>query len=199
MMPLVEVVQADGGDEEVTRRACAFVRQIEKLPLPVKSAPGFLVNAVLGPYMLQAMQMVDAGTAPQDIDRALKDFGMPMGPIELADTVGLDIAVAAGKQLAEGAEPPRCLMERVQRGDIGKKSCKGFYVWNNGKAQVPPASGAGGTSADLAPQLIQTITKHTARLVEQGIVADAELADAGVIFGTGFAPWTGGPLHYADT
>ncbi|MFM2112929.1 MAG: hypothetical protein RLZZ271_1589, partial [Pseudomonadota bacterium] len=124
MMPLVEVVQADGGDEEVTRRACAFVRQIEKLPLPVKSAPGFLVNAVLGPYMLQAMQMVDAGTAPQDIDRALKDFGMPMGPIELADTVGLDIAVAAGKQLAEGAEPPRCLMERVQRGDIGKKSGK---------------------------------------------------------------------------
>jgi 3-hydroxyacyl-CoA dehydrogenase / enoyl-CoA hydratase / 3-hydroxybutyryl-CoA epimerase len=196
MMPLVEVVQAEGGDEEVTRRACAFVRQIEKLPLPVKSAPGFLVNAVLGPYMLQAMQMVDAGTAPQDIDRALKDFGMPMGPIELADTVGLDIAVAAGKQLAEGAEPPRCLMERVQRGDIGKKSGKGFYAWNNGKAQVPSTSG---TRADLAPQLIQTITQHTARLVKQGIVADAELADAGVIFGTGFAPWTGGPLHYADT
>jgi 3-hydroxyacyl-CoA dehydrogenase / enoyl-CoA hydratase / 3-hydroxybutyryl-CoA epimerase len=196
MMPLVEVVQAEGADEDVTRRACAFVRQIDKLPLPVKSAPGFLVNAVLGPYMLQAMQMVDAGTAPQVIDRAMKDFGMPMGPIELADTVGLDIAMAAGKQLADGAAAPQCLSERVQRGDLGKKSGKGFYAWDKGRATVPPA---GAVPSDLAPQLVETITDQTAKLVKQGIVADADLADAGVIFGTGFAPWTGGPLHFANT
>jgi 3-hydroxyacyl-CoA dehydrogenase/enoyl-CoA hydratase/3-hydroxybutyryl-CoA epimerase len=193
MMPLVEVVQAEGADEDVCRRACAFVRQIDKLPLPVKSAPGFLVNAVLGPYMLQAMQMVDAGTPAQNIDRAMTNFGMPMGPIELADTVGLDIAMAAGKQLAEGAEPPKCLMQLVQQGHIGKKSGRGFYTWTDGRAAKPPA---GEASEAEALQLIHTLTHQTQKLVEQGIVADADLADAGVIFGTGFAPWTGGPLHH---
>jgi 3-hydroxyacyl-CoA dehydrogenase/enoyl-CoA hydratase/3-hydroxybutyryl-CoA epimerase len=193
MMPLVEVVQAEGADEDVCRRACAFVRQIDKLPLPVKSAPGFLVNAVLGPYMLQAMQMVDAGTPAQNIDRAMTNFGMPMGPIELADTVGLDIAVAAGKQLADGAEPPQCLAQLVQQGHIGKKSGRGFYTWTDGRATKPPA---GEASEAVAQQLIHTLTQQTQRLVEQGIVADADLADAGVIFGTGFAPWTGGPLHH---
>lgn len=194
-MPLVEVVTAAGGDPEMTRKACAFVRRIDKLPLPVKSAPGFLVNAVLGPYLLEAMRCVDEGIAPETVDEAALAFGMPMGPIELADTVGLDIAMAAGKALAgAGAEPPRCLVERFERGDLGRKSGKGFYRYPAGKiekgtAATPPAG--------LAQRLVQPLLAKTQQLVEAGVVEDADLADAGVIFGTGFAPFTGGPLNYA--
>ncbi|MFV0371058.1 MAG: 3-hydroxyacyl-CoA dehydrogenase NAD-binding domain-containing protein [Azonexus sp.] len=193
MMPLVEVVEAAGADPAAVRAACAFVRQIDKLPLPVKSAPGFLVNAVLAPYMLAAMQAVDRGIAPESIDAALLAFGMPMGPIELIDTVGLDIAMAAGQQLAGGAQAPRCLQERVTRQQLGKKAGQGFYTWSNGKPQQGPAPAA---PAGLAEELVAPLIERTQRLVAEGIVADAELANAGVIFGTGFAPFTGGPLNW---
>ncbi|MDH1304876.1 3-hydroxyacyl-CoA dehydrogenase family protein, partial [Achromobacter sp. GD03932] len=196
-MPLVEVVHADGDAGETQARACAFVGQIDKLALPVKSAPGFLVNAVLAPYMLQAMRSVDEGLAPEAVDAAMVAFGMPMGPLELADTVGLDIARAAGAELAGDAEPPRCLAERLARGDLGKKSGRGFYVWRDGK----PVKGASqsGAPAGLAQRLIQPLIDATRQRVDAGIVADADLADAGVIFGTGFAPFTGGPLHYQSS
>ncbi len=194
MMPLVEVVAAEGADPAVVQAACAFVKQIDKLPLPVKSAPGFLVNAVLAPYMLAAMRAVDAGISPETVDEAMLAFGMPMGPIELIDTVGLDIAMAAGQQLAGGAEAPRCLQQRVDKGQLGKKSGQGFYAWQQGR----PQKGGGGTvPAGLAEKLVQPLVDRTQKLVEAGIVADAELADAGVIFGTGFAPFTGGPLHFS--
>jgi 3-hydroxyacyl-CoA dehydrogenase/enoyl-CoA hydratase/3-hydroxybutyryl-CoA epimerase len=196
MMPLVEVVAAEGADPGVVRQACAFVRTIDKLPLPVKSAPGFLVNAVLAPYMLEAMRCVDEGTAPETVDEAMLAFGMPMGPIELADTVGLDIAMAAGKQLAGGAEAPRCLAERVGRGELGRKSGRGFYAWQEGK---PAKAAPGAVPEGLAERLVKPLIDRTERLVAEGIVADADLADAGVIFGTGFAPFTGGPLNYRQT
>ncbi len=222
-MPLVEVVHADGdgGDmgsnvvgnaganktsnmSDATARACAFVGQIDKLALPVKSAPGFLVNAVLAPYMLQAMRSVDDGLAPETVDAAMVAFGMPMGPLELADTVGLDIARAAGEALADGAEPPRCLADRLARGDLGKKTGKGFYTWRDGKPIKVEKDKAGKANAapassvpdGLAQRLIQPLVDATRQRVEDGVVADADLADAGVIFGTGFAPFTGGPLHY---
>lgn len=229
-MPLVEVVHADDAADfsPATTRALAFVGQIDKLGLPVKSAPGFLVNAVLAPYMLEAMRCVDEGLAPETVDAAMVAFGMPMGPLELADTVGLDIARAAGAELAGGAEP-RCLSDRLARGDLGKKSGKGFYTWRDGKAvktakaapakaapakaaapaaadTTSPARGdsatiadnAAGAPAGLAQRLIQPLINATRQRVDAGIVADADLADAGVIFGTGFAPFTGGPLHYQD-
>ncbi|WP_374327815.1 3-hydroxyacyl-CoA dehydrogenase NAD-binding domain-containing protein [Azonexus sp.] len=195
MMPLVEVIEADRADPAVVRAACAFVKQIDKLPLPVKSAPGFLVNAVLAPYMLAAMRAVDEGIAPETVDEAMLAFGMPMGPIELADTVGLDIAMAAGKQLADGAEAPRCLLQRVEQGQLGKKSGQGFYAWAQGRAQK---GSAGAVPAGLAEKLVQPLIARTQALVDGGVVADGELADAGVIFGTGFAPFTGGPLHYRE-
>jgi 3-hydroxyacyl-CoA dehydrogenase/enoyl-CoA hydratase/3-hydroxybutyryl-CoA epimerase len=192
-MPLVEVVEAAGTDAVALARACAFVRAIDKLPLPVKSAPGFLVNAVLAPYMLEAMRCVDEGIAPETIDAAMLAFGMPVGPIELADTVGLDIALAAGKRLADATEPPRCLAERVARGDLGKKSGRGFYAFHDGK----PTKGAAGTPpAGLTTRLVTPLIERTRSLVENNVVADADLAEAGVIFGTGFAPFTGGPLSY---
>ncbi|MCB1890425.1 MAG: enoyl-CoA hydratase/isomerase family protein [Rhodocyclaceae bacterium] len=195
MLPPVEVVRGEGTDETVLRQALAFVRAIDKLPLPVESAPGFLVNAVLGPYMLEAMRCVDEGTPPEVVDRALVDFGMPMGPIELADTVGLDIAMAAGKALTGGAAatPPRRLAEQVSAGHLGRKSGRGFYTWDDGKAQKEPVSEV---PPGLAERIIEPLLAATRRCVEAGVVADADLADAGVIFGTGFAPFTGGPMHY---
>ena len=193
MMPLVEVIVAEGADPAVVQAASAFVRQIDKLPLPVKSTPGFLVNAVLAPYMLAAMVAVDEGISPEIVDEAMLAFGMPMGPIELADTVGLDIAMAAGKMLAGGAEAPSCLIARVNKGQLGKKSGQGFYVWENGKAK----KGTAGSIPDgLAERLVKPLIERVQQLVADGVVADADLADAGVIFGTGFAPFTGGPLHF---
>jgi len=195
-MPLVEVVTADGGDVEMARRAAAFVRQIERLPLPVRSAPGFLVNAALAPYLFAAMRAVDEGLAPQTVDRAMEDFGMPMGPIELIDLVGLDVAMAAGKGLSDaGAESPRCLAERIAAGQLGKKSGQGFYAYVDGR---PVKRGAGEVPAGLAGRLIAPLIERTRQLVADGVVADSELADAGVIFGTGFAPFTGGPIHYGE-
>jgi 3-hydroxyacyl-CoA dehydrogenase/enoyl-CoA hydratase/3-hydroxybutyryl-CoA epimerase len=192
-MPLVEVVAAEGGDPEMAARAAAFVRQIDRLPLPVKSAPGFLVNAVLGPYMLEAMRAVDEGVSPETVDEAMLAFGMPMGPIELVDMVGLDVAMAAGKGLAgAGVEPPKCL-ERFNAGNLGKKSGKGFYDHSSGK---PAKGSAGPVPAGLADRLAKPLLERTQQLVNEGVVADADLADAGVIFGTGFAPFTGGPLNY---
>ncbi|MCP5229238.1 3-hydroxyacyl-CoA dehydrogenase NAD-binding domain-containing protein [Accumulibacter sp.] len=193
-MPLVEVVAAEGADAEMLARGTAFVKQIDRLPLPVRSAPGFLVNAVLGPYMLEAMRVVDEGLALETIDEAMLAFGMPMGPIELVDMVGLDVAMAAGKQLAgSDAEPPRCLLERFNAGYLGKKSGRGFYDYAKGKA----VKGVPGTvPAGLAERLVAPLLQRTQQLVSDGIVADADLADAGVIFGTGFAPFTGGPLNY---
>lgn len=193
MMPLVEVVEADGADPDAVQAACAFVKQIDKLPLPVKSAPGFLVNAVLAPYMLAAMRAVDEGISPETVDEAMLAFGMPMGPIELVDTVGLDIAMAAGQQLAGGAAAPRCLLARVEKDLLGKKSGQGFYAWADGKAKK---GSAGAVPAGLAERLVKPLIDRVEQLVADGIVADADLADAGVIFGTGFAPFTGGPLHF---
>ena len=194
-MPLVEVVGTVSTDEEALRRACAFVRGIDKLPLPVRSAPGFLVNAVLAPYMLEAMRCIDEGISPEAIDAAAVDFGMPLGPIELIDTVGLDIAMAAGKQLGGGAAAPRCLEERVARGELGKKSGGGFYRYQNGRAVKATASAPAG----LAIRLLAPLMERTQQLVAEGVVTDTDLADAGVIFGTGFAPFTGGPLNYTRT
>lgn len=198
-MPLVEVVHADGDDPAEQARACAFVGQIDKLALPVKSAPGFLVNAVLAPYMLAAMRSVDDGVAPETVDAAMVAFGMPMGPLELADTVGLDIARAAGAELAGGAEPPRCLADRLARKELGKKSGKGFYTWRDGKPVKQRSADSAAAPAGLAQRLIQPLIDATRQRVAGGIVADADLADAGVIFGTGFAPFTGGPLHYQES
>lgn len=194
MMPLVEVVEAQGADSAMLRAACAFVKQIDKLPLPVNSAPGFLVNAVLAPYMLAAMRAVDEGVSPETVDAAMLAFGMPMGPIELIDTVGLDIAMAAGQQLAGGAEAPRCLQARVERQQLGKKSGQGFYAWADGK---PVKAAAAAVPAGLAEKLVKPLVDRTQALVSEGVIADTDLADAGVIFGTGFAPFTGGPIKYS--
>ena len=171
------------------------MRQIDKLPLPVKSAPGFLVNRVLAPYLMSAMHCVDEGIAPETVDEAALAFGMPMGPIELADTVGLDICVAVGKMLGDAAVAPARLMELVNAGSLGRKTGKGFYTWVDGR----PQKGAAGTVPEgLAERMVGPFVSEAQSALAHHIVADADLVDAGAIFGTGFAPFRGGPLHYAD-
>jgi len=195
-MMLVEIVVGAGTNRDLVAPAAAFVRQIDKLPLPVKSAPGFLVNRVLAPYLMAAMKAVDEGLSPETVDEAALAFGMPMGPIELADTVGLDICVAVGKLLGARGEPPRRLIELVDAGHLGKKTGRGFYAWPGGKiARQPP----GRVPPGLADRLVQPFVAEARAALAEGIVEDAELVDAGAIFGTGFAPFRGGPLHYAGT
>ncbi len=195
-MMLVEVVVGAGTRADIVPAAAAFVRQIDKLPLPVKSAPGFLVNRVLAPYLMEAMRCVDEGIAPETVDEAALAFGMPMGPIELADTVGLDICVAVGKMLKPDAPEPAKLKALVDAGHLGKKSRRGFYDWSSGKAakQAPGAVPTG-----LAERLVGPFVGEAKSALAAHIVADADLVDAGAIFGTGFAPFRGGPIHYSET
>ena len=194
-MMLVEIVVGKDTRADLTAPAAAFVRQIDKLPLPVKSAPGFLVNRVLAPYLMMAMRCVDEGIAPETVDEAALAFGMPMGPIELADTVGLDICVAVGKMLSPDAPPPKKLAELVAAGHLGRKTKRGFYDYASGK----PAKGSPGPApAGLGDRLIEPFVAEAKAALAEGIVADADLVDAGAIFGTGFAPFRGGPLHYAQ-
>lgn len=192
-MPLVEVIDTPETGAAVRASALAFVGKLGKLPLPVKDTPGFLVNAVLAPYMLEAMHCIDEGLSPETVDEAMKVFGMPMGPLELADTVGLDIVEAAGRQLSGGREVPQCLQSLLSRRHLGRKTGRGFYVWKDGK---PVKEAPGTPPADLAIHLISPLVAKTREQVEKGVIADADLADAGVIFGTGFAPFSGGPLHW---
>ena len=193
-MMLVEIVVGRDSDRLLIAPAAAFVRQIDKLPLPVKSASGFLVNRVLAPYMMAAMRAVDEGIAPETVDEAALAFGMPMGPIELADTVGLDIAVAVGKLLSGRGEPPKKLLALVADGHLGRKTGRGFYEWRDGKAVK---SAPGTVPADLADRLVGPFVAEARAALAEGIVADADLVDAGAIFGTGFAPFRGGPLAFA--
>ncbi len=194
-MMLVEIVVGQQTRDALVPQAAAFVRQIDKLPLPVKSAPGFLVNRVLAPYLMAAMHCVDEGIAPETIDEAALAFGMPMGPIELADTVGLDICVAVGKMLGDTAVAPKRLMERVNAGNLGRKSGQGFYTWVDGK---PQKGAAGAVPEGLAERMVGPFVAEARSALAHHIVADADLVDAGAIFGTGFAPFRGGPLHYAE-
>jgi 3-hydroxyacyl-CoA dehydrogenase/enoyl-CoA hydratase/3-hydroxybutyryl-CoA epimerase len=197
LLQLVEVVSSQTTNPDVAKRAAAFVRQIDKLPLPTRDSPGFLVNRVLGPYMQNAFRMLDEGVKPETIDRAMEDFGMPMGPAELADTVGLDICLHAGKALAKGAasekDVPEILSKKVALGELGKKSGKGIYRYENGRAQKGQPDAY---EPRLIEHLIEPYLVEAQAVLAEGIVADADLVDAGLIFGTGFAPFRGGPLHY---
>ena len=183
------------------------MRQIDKLPLPVKDSPGFLVNRVLGPYMQQAFRMLDEGIKPETLDAAMEQFGMPMGPIELADTVGLDICLAAGKALgkrstdqskrsADNNEPeaPRILLDKVALGQLGKKTGQGIYRYENGK---PVKGQPDPVRQDIIDALVEPYVNEARAVLAEGIVAEADLIDAGLIFGTGFAPFRGGPLNYS--
>ncbi|WEX11409.1 3-hydroxyacyl-CoA dehydrogenase NAD-binding domain-containing protein [Chelativorans sp. AA-79] len=208
-MELVEIVAHDGASEETLARARAFCGDISRLPAPVKSAPGFLVNRALTPYLVEAFIMFDEGAPKEVIDRAARDFGMPMGPLELADRVGLDICLEVARMLQEGSsdpmpDVPSWLVQKVEAGETGRKAGRGFYVYDEkGKLkkedEVKVAEGAEAprADADMADRLILPMLNTLVRCLREGIVAEEEVADGAMIFGTGFAPFRGGPLLYA--
>ncbi len=199
-MPLVEVIHSAHTKPEPLAAAMAFARRIDKLPLPCRSGPGFLVNRVLFPYLHEALYAAGEGVPLGVIDRAAVDFGMPMGPIELSDVVGLDVIVHVGEIITRelGREMPpytQRLRELVAAKQLGRKSGQGFYAWQAGKPVRAPEAAA--APADLADRLILALVNECAACLREQVVADADLLDAGVVFGTGFAPFRGGPLNYA--
>lgn len=200
-MQLVEVVHAPNTDKEAVDKALAFVRGIDRLPLPVKSSPGFLVNRVLMPYLMEAMMMIDEGFTPEEIDKAAVDFGMPMGPVELADVVGLDVCLAVAEVLAPfyGIAVPAHLRSIVAKGHKGKKSGQGFYEYRNGKAIRNKVASEDSPKGDITERLILRMINEAVACWREKIAPDADLIDGGMVFGTGFAPFRGGPLHYAET
>jgi len=200
-MPLVEIIRGPGTRTAVMDAAAAFVRRIDKLPLPCRSAPGFLVNRVLIPYMQEGMIAVEQGIAPEVVDKAATHFGMPMGPIELSDVVGLDVCKHVGEIIgaAIGRAPPlplNRLESLVAARNLGRKTGQGYYRWEGGKAFKQPVDG-NAVSAELTDRLMLTFVNESLACLREGIVADADLVDAGVIFGAGFAPFRGGPLCWA--
>lgn len=190
-MPLVEVVTTDDSKAAVIGRATSLAVALGKLPLQVASAPGFLVNAVLAPYLFEALRCVDEGLAPSVIDRAMREAGMAAGPLELVDRIGLDVALAAGRSL--GLDPvPACLQTAVEAGRLGLKSGHGLYEWHDGRAQ---AAEAAAPPEGLAARLFAPLDAAAHDALARGVVADADLIDAGLIFGAGYPPFTGGPLR----
>jgi 3-hydroxyacyl-CoA dehydrogenase/enoyl-CoA hydratase/3-hydroxybutyryl-CoA epimerase len=204
-LQLVEVVSHDGNDPEILKQALAFVGAIDRLPLPVRSSPGFLVNRALTPYMLEAMVMLDANIDKRVIDAAAEKFGMPMGPIELADQVGLDICLDVGDMLrskfGDALPPtPAWLREKVAKGELGRKTGRGFYTWKDGKADrraVSPSMPA--PTEEMIDRLVLPMSNVCVAALREGIVDNADAVDGAMIFGTGYAPFRGGPLNYART
>ncbi|MFQ5659144.1 MAG: 3-hydroxyacyl-CoA dehydrogenase NAD-binding domain-containing protein [Gammaproteobacteria bacterium] len=197
-MQLVEIVHSAKTAPEWLDKASMFCRYIDRLPLAVASSPGFLVNRVLTPYLLETVILLEEGVPAASIDKVAKGFGMPMGPVELADTVGLDICLTVAENMAAttiDVTIPEKLRQMVDAGHLGRKSGKGFYEYHKGKPrktatrlQVPD---------DLEDRLVLRLLNECAACLREQLVADTELLDAGMIFGTGFAPFRGGPLHYA--
>jgi len=200
LMPLVEVIQGVSTDKETTQKALAFTRDIGKLPLPTRSSPGFLVNRILMPYLLEAVIMISEGIAAEAIDKAATDFGMPMGPIELADTVGLDICRNVAAILANtlGLSLPANLNLMVESGNLGKKSGRGFYTWVKGKA-IKHTRSHYDNLQEIQDRLVFRLLNEALACWRENIVDGEDQVDAGVIFGTGFAPFRGGPIKHVSS
>lgn len=197
-LPLVEVIRCNDTDQDALDIGFGFVKGIGKLPLECMSSPGFVVNRILAPYMAEAMELAESGVPLDVIDRAAEAFGMPMGPVELVDSVGIDVALHVSKVLgaAMNRPVPNKLAEMVEAGQLGRKSGQGFYRWEDGKV-VKARSDWSGATAEIEDRLILPMVNEAVACLLDGVVSDADLLDAGVIFGTGFAPFRGGPVNYA--
>lgn len=199
-MPLIEVVTHDAISEKTYDRARAFVGQIDRLPARVATAPGFLVNRALTPYLVEAMIMLDEGVQAEAIDQVAEDFGMPMGPIELADQVGLDICLSVAEMLRERLDThmpdsPEWLKAMIEDGKLGKKTGQGLYKWKDGKAEKEDESSS--PPEDTLDRLLLPMLNACMTCIREGVVADEDAVDGAMIFGTGFAPFRGGPMKYA--
>jgi 3-hydroxyacyl-CoA dehydrogenase/enoyl-CoA hydratase/3-hydroxybutyryl-CoA epimerase len=201
-MLLVEVVKGEHTDPSVFEKAISFTRQIDRLPLPVKSSPGFLVNRILMPYLLEAVNMLDEGVPAEVIDKAMVDFGMPMGPIALADAVGLDVCLAVASHLGGylGTKTPPRLVKMVDEKKLGRKTGEGFYKYTKAGKQIKSKNLTYDKPLEMiSDRLVLRMLDESFACLREGVVADSDLLDAGMIFGTGFAPFRGGPIHYAKS
>ena len=198
-MPLVEVVYGQSTSQDVIKSAAKFVTKISRSPIVVKSSPGFLINRILMPYLMEAMILLGEGYDPQVIDKAAVHFGMPMGPVTLADMVGLDICLSVANELAKtfGGDVPVRLKDMVAAGNLGVKSGKGFYEYKNGKLMTPDLSLDSPDLHIIQDRLILIMVNEAVTCLEEGVIATEDSLDIGMIFGTGFAPFRGGPIHYA--
>ena len=198
-MQLVEIVKGEHTEQENVDRALAFTKQISKLPVPVKSSPGFLVNRVLMPYLMEAVELYNQGVPGKVIDKKATDFGMPMGPVEIADVVGLDICkhVATNLSQALGGEMPEILLEKVEQKQLGKKTGQGFYKWDKqGKPEKPDAENDYNPPSDMTDRMVLRYINEAVACLREGVVDNENWLDGAMIFATGFAPFRGGPMHY---
>jgi 3-hydroxyacyl-CoA dehydrogenase / enoyl-CoA hydratase / 3-hydroxybutyryl-CoA epimerase len=199
-MELVELVSHDGVDADALATGRALLGAIDRIPAPVRSAPGFLVNRALTPYLLEAMVLLQEGHARETIDAAAERFGMPMGPIELADLVGLDICAGVADSLRRQLdrplpEPPDWLRDKIEQGALGKKSGLGLYRWRDGE---PVKQGhVGAPTQDMIDRLILPMIDACLECLRTKVAPDEEVVDGALVLGAGFAPFRGGPIHYA--
>jgi len=207
-MKLVEVVVAKETSETTREQSLAFVRQVAKVPVVVRDSPGFLVNRVLFPYLLDAAELFEAGVDADKIDEAITKWGMPMGPLRLIDEIGIDVTVDIATTLEKACgkrDQATAILTKMREAKmLGRKSGVGFYKYE-GKTQAPNDSinqwrraGAPKVDSDLANRLMFLMVNEAARCVEEKVVESPEDADYGMILGTGFAAHRGGPLRYAE-
>ncbi|WCR10664.1 enoyl-CoA hydratase/isomerase family protein [Paracoccus stylophorae] len=200
-MQLVEVVRHDATSDAVIGRLTAFCGAIDRLPAPVTDYPGFLVNRALTPYLMEAMVLMEEGIDKAVIDRAAMDFGMPMGPVALADQVGLDICLDVAESLKSALDKPMPpisdrLRARVEAGETGKKAGRGFYDWSDGTPR--PKTDEDGPD-DLTDRLILPMLDACVECLRKNVAKNEDEVDGAMVFATGFAPFRGGPMHYART
>jgi 3-hydroxyacyl-CoA dehydrogenase/enoyl-CoA hydratase/3-hydroxybutyryl-CoA epimerase len=211
-MPLVEVVRGPRTSDGTLVSAVGLARKLGKTPVVVRDAPGFVVNRILMPYLREAIALLEEGYRPAEIDASMRTFGMPMGPFEVLDEVGLDVAnKVAGvlsKAFPDRMEPSPALEALIAAGRLGRKSGRGFYRHRGGKRQPDPKvrellklkrARQAPSPEILSERMVLAMINEAARCLEEGVVADAGLVDLAMIFGTGFPPWRGGPLRHADT
>jgi 3-hydroxyacyl-CoA dehydrogenase/enoyl-CoA hydratase/3-hydroxybutyryl-CoA epimerase len=207
-MQLVEVVRAKTTSDETLATAVAFVRSLGKLPMVVSDSPGFLVNRILMPYLVEAANLFERGGDPKAIDDAMLDFGMPMGPLRLMDEVGLDVSMDVARTLASAfpdrMEAPSFLEKLIAAGHFGRKSRGGFYLYQGERVSPNPAAlalrkGREAAPPDVAARLAQAMSREARLCLDERVAETAEDIDLAMVLGTGYAPFRGGPLQYDDS
>ena len=199
VLPLVEVVYTDASDSSFVNRAMYVCGALKKLPVRCKSAPGFLVNRALLPYVFKAVEAMLNGADPDKIDQALVGFGMPMGPIELCDQVGIDVCLGAGKVTGISPQVAARFTAMIEAGNLGRKSGSGFYEWDGKKAVRARATYDQDELDAIAADMLSPLVAECQAAVAEGVVDSADMADAACIFGIGFPAFRGGPLFWDES